>query len=661
MSKRPSYPNPKKTLLSNYQIKECKEVFDILDKNKTGVISTDDIIKIKNIFLYPISCKNIQEMIKEIDIYGEGKFDFRKFITLFQKQIEYIDDIDEETFLKSLKEDFGLKLLGKKRKRLAQDKYEEEKKENNFVTPKIIENEDSIDETNTKREEGIDDGSSFTSDINWNNNKKRKIENENIIDFQIGNEKNVILEKNNNKIIIDNSSEMPNDYGKDINCNYSKKSKRNDKMKCKNNIRKYSENKKNKIDIDIIDYNTIIIYKKYLSNYIIEQIEQTNNNNIENQNNNEKKDNYFPLIHLENNEDDNMNNNINNNFQLQKPISSFCSSNINSEDEFNNNCNSNENSFSFSSDCNSFNKAFLLNSFLDKSPALSYSKLNLDVEDDLPIFGSERVIYESKDKKIDKDINKSVDIKVNKKKNNIQNHQKRRNLANSEININVYDSTRKYFGKNEKEKKRQKERQKEITKYKKYQYQDKDTDTTIISYNNNKNIQILNTLILEYKRNRKKERIIKKCIEIPYLIIIEKTALNMKEIQKYLNKYKKISEKSLNMRKNKEKMNNTEISSTTDIFCYDNLNKTFVKNESYFNNSFLRSNDKRKKGKKKEDEFKSKTAEKDNIRYNKYKERKVKDKKKNINYTKNYYNNYTLYDYQNKLNYDKKNIVESVF
>ena len=647
MSKRPSYPNPKKTILSNYKIKECKEVFDILDKNKTGVISTDDIIKIKNIFLYPISCKNIQEMIKEIDIFGEGKFDFRKFITLFQKQIEYIDDIDEETILKSLKEDFGLKLLGKKRKRLAQDKYEEDKKENNFAYPKINENEDSIDEANTKREEGIDDGSSFTSDIIWNNNKKRKIENEDIIDVQVGNEKNVILEKNNNKIIIENSSEILNDYGKDINSNYSKKSNRNDIMNCKNNIRKCNENKKNKIDIDIIDNNTIIIYKKYLSNYIIEQIEQTNNNKEkENENNNEKKYNFFPLINIRNNEDDNMNNNINNNFQSQKPISSFCPSNFNSEYEFNNfnNCNSNENSFSFSSDCNSFNKALLSNSFLDKSPVLSCAKLNLDVEDDLPIFGSERVIYESKDKKDDKDINKKIDIKANKKKNHIQNHHKRRNITNSDIN--AYDSSKKYFEKNEKEKKRQKE----IIKIKRYQ------DATIISNNNNNNnIQILNTFVLEYKRNRKKERIIKKCIEIPYLIIIEKTALNMKEIQKYLNKYK-----SLNMRKNKEKMNNNE-TSTTDIFCYDNLNKTFVKNDSYFNDSFCRSNDKRKKGKKKEDEYKSKTAEKDNMRYNKYKERKLKDKKKNLNGTKNYYNNYTTYDCQNNLGYDKRNIVESVF
>ena len=655
MSKRPAYLNQKNPPLSNYKIQECKEVFDILDKNNTGKISTDDIIKIKNIFSYPISGKNIQEMIKEIDIYGEGKFDFSKFITLIQKQIEYIDDIDEETILQSIKEDFGIKLLGNKRKRLAKNKYEEEKKTKNNVFPMINESVDSKDEVNTKREEGIDDGSSVTSDFNYNNiNKKRKIDNV-AYDIHVNNEKDEIIENNSNKIIIENNNEILSCYGNNNNSNYSSNNNSNNII-CQSSIKK-----KSKIDIDIIDDNIIIIYKKYLSNDIIDQIEQTF-----------KKDNYFPLIKFENNlnDDDNINNNnsnINNNYQTQKPISSFCSSYFNSEYEFNNinnDNNSREDSFSFSSDCNSFNKALLSNGFLDKPPALNFAKLNLDVEDDLPIFGSERVIYENKGKDKDKDkdknkkkdeeINKKTEIKVNKNKNNnsnnIQNNQhKSRNIINNNNNNNYNDSFKKYYYK------KAKERERELIKKETNQNKEKN----IIFYSNN-NIQILNTFVLEYKRNRKKERIIKKCVEIPYLIIIKKTAINMKEIQKYLNKNKNISAKKTNTRKNKDKMNNTIDLSSSNIFCYDNLNKTYIKKDSYLNESFYRINEKRKKTKKNEDEIKSRTATKNDMKYNRYKERKLKDKKKNIN--NNYYYNYNPYvRQQHNLSYDKGYIDISEF
>ncbi len=661
MSKRPAYFNQKNPPLSNYKIQECKEVFDILDKNNTGEISTDDIIKIKNIFSYPISGKNIQEMIKEIDIYGEGKFDFRKFITLIQRQIEYIDEIDEETILQSIKEDFGIKLLGNKRKRLAKNQYEEEKKTKNNVFPMINESVDSKDEVNTKREEGIDDGSSVTSDFNYNNiNKKRKIDNV-AYDIHVNNENDEIIENNSNKIIIENNNEILSCYGNNNNSNYLSDNYNNNII-CKSSTRKKSnENKKSKIDIDIIDDNIIIIYKKYLSNDIIDEIEQTF-----------KKDNYFPLIKFENNinDDDNINtnnNNINSNYQTQKPISSFCSSYFNSEYEFNNINNDNnskeEDSFSFSSDCNSFNKALLSNGFLDKPPALNFAKLNLDVEDDLPIFGCERVIYENKgkDKDKDKDKNKNKDeenykkteIKVNKNRNNnnIQNNQNKiRNITNNN-NSNYNDNDKKYYYKKPKER----ERERELIKKETNQNKEKN----IIFYSNN-NIQILNTFVLEYKRNRKKERIIKKCVEIPYLIIIKKTAINMKEIQKYLNKNKNISAKKTNTRKNKDKMNTTIDLSSSNIFCYDNLNKTYIKNDSYINESFYRINEKRKKTKKNQDEIKSRTATKDDVKYNKYKERKLKDKKKNIN--NNYYCNYNPYVRQQpNLSYDKGYIDISEF
>ncbi len=134
----------------------------------------------------------------------------------------------------------------------------------------------------------------------------------------------------------------------------------------------------------------------------------------------------------------------------------------------------------------------------------------------------------------------------------------------------------------------------------------------------------------------------------------------MKEIQKYLNKNKNISAKKTNTRKNKDKMNTTIDLSSSNIFCYDNLNKTYIKNDSYINESFYRINEKRKKTKKNQDEIKSRTATKDDVKYNKYKERKLKDKKKNIN--NNYYCNYNPYVRQQpNLSYDKGYIDISEF
>ena len=48
------------------KINEYKEIFNIFDKEGTGIISANDIIKMKEIFTYPISLNNIKKMINFI-------------------------------------------------------------------------------------------------------------------------------------------------------------------------------------------------------------------------------------------------------------------------------------------------------------------------------------------------------------------------------------------------------------------------------------------------------------------------------------------------------------------------------------------------------------------------------------------------------------------
>ena len=86
------------------KIAEYKEAFDMFDKSKKGTISAPDITKIMKNFGYPISREEVVEgMIAEIDTSGNGELDFEEFVTLMQKQTQYIDESDEDQVLKAFK------------------------------------------------------------------------------------------------------------------------------------------------------------------------------------------------------------------------------------------------------------------------------------------------------------------------------------------------------------------------------------------------------------------------------------------------------------------------------------------------------------------------------------------------------------------------------
>ena len=78
------------------KIAEYKEAFDMIDKDKKGTISVNDITKIMKNFGYPISRKEVEKMVAEMDTSGSGELDFEEFVTLMQKQTQYIDESDED-------------------------------------------------------------------------------------------------------------------------------------------------------------------------------------------------------------------------------------------------------------------------------------------------------------------------------------------------------------------------------------------------------------------------------------------------------------------------------------------------------------------------------------------------------------------------------------
>ena len=85
------------------KIAEYKEAFDMFDKEGKGTISATDITKIMKNFGNPVSKKEVERMIAEIDTSGDGELDFEEFVTLMQRNISYIEESEEDLVLRAFK------------------------------------------------------------------------------------------------------------------------------------------------------------------------------------------------------------------------------------------------------------------------------------------------------------------------------------------------------------------------------------------------------------------------------------------------------------------------------------------------------------------------------------------------------------------------------
>ena len=79
---------------------EYLEAFKIFDKNNDGLITQDELKQLLNNIGQKPSDSEIQDMINEIDIDGDGKINFDNFITLMEKKLRDHDNEEEliETF-----------------------------------------------------------------------------------------------------------------------------------------------------------------------------------------------------------------------------------------------------------------------------------------------------------------------------------------------------------------------------------------------------------------------------------------------------------------------------------------------------------------------------------------------------------------------------------
>ena len=550
--------------LSIEQIREYKEIFDILDRSKIGIISVDDIIMIRRILYYPISQININKIIKEVDILEDGKFDFKNFVAFMQKQIEYIKETDENIIIKDIKDEIKKGYLGNKRKRekinennnlkYKKNKYSKEKnkKINNNL---LMINEESVEEKqnfssdsswNNKKKNDLE--RNLTPKIFWGGNKKKKLDNQ-YNNIQIN--KSAIFENLNVKMIVgknknnNNFNDKNNQYNalkinnNDINTLYNH---HNEKRKRK------KSNKGNNSKNDLMPINpTMIIMKKDLPQELVNQIEHKNNNNFISQISCNNINNY--INNNINNYNNNNINNINNSFNLSSDFGSIPKRyNIidgNFLDEY-----PLPNDLNIDSINKTIYSGYSYNSRLCRIPTIKSNNKNRNYIDD---FTHDKFNEDRGEKIVNFPYNNNNNIFVKKNFTDLQNKNqldfKSENSMNNSFyyfynennnfgnniylngGIDIYDSINcdnkyaneykpnNYINVIENNKIN-------MTKVgKKTKSQEKSRPT---------NFQILNTFLFEYKRNRRKDKIIQKSIEIPYSIIIEKKYLNMREIENSL-------------------------------------------------------------------------------------------------------------------------------
>ena len=80
----------------NKKLEECKEVFDLIDKDKDGLITTNELGDIMKALGANPTKEELQQIINEVDREGSGKIEFKEFFDVFSKRM---NDPDTENVL----------------------------------------------------------------------------------------------------------------------------------------------------------------------------------------------------------------------------------------------------------------------------------------------------------------------------------------------------------------------------------------------------------------------------------------------------------------------------------------------------------------------------------------------------------------------------------
>jgi calmodulin len=83
------------------KITECREVFDLFDKDKDGSITTKELGDVMRALGANPTNTELQEMIAEVDKDNSGKIEFNEFLDLFARKMK--DPDTEEDLIEAFK------------------------------------------------------------------------------------------------------------------------------------------------------------------------------------------------------------------------------------------------------------------------------------------------------------------------------------------------------------------------------------------------------------------------------------------------------------------------------------------------------------------------------------------------------------------------------
>ena len=74
--------------LTEEQIAEFKEAFSLSDKNSNGTITTNELGTVMRLLGQNPTMAELQDMIKEADLDGNGTIDFPEFLAMMARKME---------------------------------------------------------------------------------------------------------------------------------------------------------------------------------------------------------------------------------------------------------------------------------------------------------------------------------------------------------------------------------------------------------------------------------------------------------------------------------------------------------------------------------------------------------------------------------------------
>ncbi|KAL4237816.1 hypothetical protein ACF0H5_002528 [Mactra antiquata] len=89
--------------LTEEQIAEFREAFSLFDKDGDGTMTTKELGTVMRSFGLDPSQRELQEMVAEVDVDGNGEIDFDEFLMMMAKKL---NDVDHEAEMKEAFEIF---------------------------------------------------------------------------------------------------------------------------------------------------------------------------------------------------------------------------------------------------------------------------------------------------------------------------------------------------------------------------------------------------------------------------------------------------------------------------------------------------------------------------------------------------------------------------